>query len=105
MRGGKYRAAGRRRTTGGVRSHVIGSGGHSLITVKRVPKASLHVTGQMMVLLGRDSIAKQRPVAGVADSGRRSQRPRLQLCGQDCREGYLAVDGLLENFLNGRSDF
>jgi hypothetical protein len=59
----------------------------------------------MVFLLGRDSIAKHRPVAGVADSGCRGQRPRLQLCRQDCREGYLTVNGLLENVLNGRSDF
>ena len=32
-------------------------------------KASLRIRGQVVVLLGRDSVAKHRPVAGVADSG------------------------------------
>jgi hypothetical protein len=59
----------------------------------------------MVVLLGRDSIAKHRPVAGVADSRRRGQQPRLQLRRQHGRERHLTVDGWLENFLNGRSDF
>ena len=59
----------------------------------------------MVVRLGRDSIAKHRPVAGVADSGRRGQRPRLQLRRQDRRERHFAVDGLLENVFYSRADF
>jgi hypothetical protein len=70
-----------------------------------VPKASLRIRGQVVVLLGRDSVAKHRPVAGVADSGSRGHRPRLQLCRQHRRERHFAVDGLLENVLNSRSDF
>jgi len=70
-----------------------------------MPKASLHVAGQMVVLLGRDSIAEHRPVAGVADSGSRGHRPRLQLCRQDCRERYFPIDGLRKNVFNRSPDF
>jgi hypothetical protein len=35
----------------------------------------------------------------------RYARPPYRLCRQDRRERHLSVDGLLENFLNGRSDF
>ena len=57
-----------------------------------MPKASLHVAKSG----GRDA-ALRRPVGAA-------RRP-YSLRRQHRRERYLAVDGLLENFLNGRSDF
>jgi hypothetical protein len=99
---GKRCWTGRGRIISSVRSGVIGSGAHSLITVKRRAEskpADCRKEGR----LGQPSILTRRL------GSRRSLKPDaptlIQLRRENGREGYLAVDRLLKNILNRRSDF
>ena len=50
-------------------------------------------------------LIRRSSVAGIANSGARGHRPRLQLRRQHGRERHLAIDGLREDVLDSRAYF